>query len=331
MFTWGVRNGMWAAGFVLCWSSGFVGAVLARPAGSVAGVLAWRYLVTAALLLVLVAAVRPPRATPREVLRQCALGLLAHVIFLGGVFGAAGQGVDAGTVALVCAAQPMLVTVLGRLCWGDRVLPRQAVGLLVGLGAVAVTVGGGLGGSGIALLLPLASLCGLSAAALLERRWAPATDMLTALTIQVLTAAAVFTGAGLAGGAMTLDVSPALVGALAWLVLLSGLGGYATFLGCLRRLGGTTTSLLLYLTPAVTTLWAWFMFFDAPSPAEWLGLGIGAVAVALAWPRRPGTGGPIRCSATPSRARSWSTGCRGGSRASPRRHGTGAATPPATG
>ncbi|GAA1480723.1 EamA family transporter [Gordonia sinesedis] len=282
-----MRTTVWAAAFVVCWSSGFVGAVLARPAGDVAGLLAWRYLVTAAVLVVLLAALRPRRVGGREVLRHCVLGVLAHVVFLGGVFGAAEYGVDAGTVALVCAIQPMLVTVLGRVWWGDRVRLRQVVGLAVGLAAVAITVGGGVGGAGIALLLPVASLCGLSAAALLERRWAsPTDDVLTALTVQVIVAAGVFTLVALVRGEIAIGVTPTVLGAITWLVLLSGLGGYASFLMCLRRLGSTTTSLLLYLTPPVTTLWAWMMFSDTPSPAQWLGLVVGAAAVGLAWPWR---------------------------------------------
>lgn len=84
-----------AAGFVIFWSSGFVGATLAAEAGSVTGVLAWRYLITALVLLVLIAP-RRPRIGGRDLGQQVCLGLLAHVVFLGGVFGAAGLGLMLG-------------------------------------------------------------------------------------------------------------------------------------------------------------------------------------------------------------------------------------------
>lgn len=282
----------WAAGFVVLWSSGFVGAALAKPAGSVAGVLAWRYVVTSVLLSIAVL-VRPRgrmwgRISGRDVVRQGVIGLLAHVVFLGGVFGAAAGGVGVGTVALVCALQPMLVTVAGRAGWGDTVPARQVVGLAVGLVAVVVTVGGAAGASGPLLALPVASLLGLSGAALLERRWHPDVDVVSSLWVQVGVSAVVFVAYAAASGRLAISLTRPVAGAMVWLVLLSGLGGYAAFVRCLRTLGSTTTSLLLYLTPPVTTLWAWAMLAQSPSLGQVVGLGLGAVAVTLAWPAPPG-------------------------------------------
>jgi len=302
-----MRGAWWPVGFVVLWSSGFVGAVLAEPAGSVAGVLAWRYVVTAVVLVAAVVVLRRPAPRPRDLAQQAVLGVLAHVVFLGGVFGATAGRVDAGTVALVCALQPMLVTAVGALAWGDRVPARRLVGLLVGLGAVAVTVGGGAGGEVVTFALPVAALLGLSGAALLERRWHPQVDVVTSLAVQVAVAAVVFLGWAAATGSLAVPVTGPVVGALVWLVVLSGIGGYAAFVTCLRRLGATTTSSLLYLTPAVTTLWAWAMFDQVPGVIQWAGLGLGAIAVGLTWtrpedPRFPALLGPDAPAAAPTRA-----------------------------
>lgn len=275
----------WAAGFVLCWSSGFVGAVLAEPAGSVAGVLAWRYLITAVVVLAAAALIVAGPPTRRDVVQQAVIGLLAHAVFLAGVFGAAAGGVSAGTVALVCALQPMVVTLAGRIGWGDRVSARQVAGIGVGLLAVAASVGGELGGAAGLLVLPLASLLALSGAALLERRWRTRVDVVAGLGIQVTVSAMAFLAYAGLTRQLAIPVTSRLVGALAWLVLASGIGGYLTFLVCLRTLGSTRTSLLLYLTPAVTTLWAWLMFRQHPTGWQWLGLCLAAVGVACAWPR----------------------------------------------
>lgn len=281
-----MRSALLAAGFVVLWSSGFVGAALAADAATLSGMLAWRYLLTAALLVAVVAP-RLRGLAPSVVGRQAVLGLLAHVVFLGGVFGAAGAGVDAGTTALVAALQPMLVAAVGRIFWSDQVTVRQVAGLGIGLVAVVLTVGGADAPVGAAVLLPVASLLGLSGAALLDRRWRPRTDVMVSLTIQVSVSAVVFTAyAAAVGGLTRVTATPQVLAALAWLVVLSGLGGYATFVLSLRRLGATLTSTLLYLTPPVTTLWAWTMFGDAPTSAQLGGLALGALAVALAAPRR---------------------------------------------
>lgn len=270
-----------AALFVMLWSSGFVGATLAADVSDPAGMLAWRYLLTAAVLAALCSA-RLRGLTARVIAQQAAIGLCAHVVFLGGVFGAAGAGVDAGTTALVCALQPMLVVAMGRLFWADRVTVAQLVGLGLGLVAVAVTVGGAEGSSGAAIFLPVASVLGLSGAALLERRWQPTVDVRTGLTIQVVVAAIVFTGYAAAQGSLQ-QVTPTakFFVALVWLVVLSGLGGYAAFVMCLRRFGASLTSALLYLTPPVTAFWAWAMFAQVPTAQQLVGLALGGLAVGL--------------------------------------------------
>ncbi|MBD4512508.1 EamA/RhaT family transporter, partial [Xanthomonas citri pv. citri] len=95
------------------------------------------------------------------------LALLSHVVFLGGVFLAAGHGLDAGLSALVCALQPLLVTAAGWLAFSDRVDVRQWTGLLVALAGVALSVGG-ISATGLASVgLVVTSLLGLSTAALL--------------------------------------------------------------------------------------------------------------------------------------------------------------------
>lgn len=281
-----------AAAFVVAWSSGFVGATLADRTGvGVWPLLAWRYLATALLLVVACAVVPSARQAvrtlqPRDLAQQGVLGVLSHVVFLGGVFLAAGAGLDAGLSALICALQPMLVAAVSRPLFGDRLTKSQWVGMLLALGGVALSVGGVGAGAVGAVGLVVASLFGLSGAALLERAWAPKVPVLVSLTLQVVLAASVFGAAAALTHGLAVTVTPTLLAAIAWLVLLSGLGGYAAFIGCLRRLGSTTTSTLLYLTAPVTTLWAWAMFTQAPTPVQWAGLTVVLTGVTLAM-RRP--------------------------------------------
>ncbi|MGC5048270.1 DMT family transporter [Micrococcus porci] len=280
-----------AATFVVAWSSGFVGASFAdQAAAGVWGLLAWRYVATAAVLLVVTLVTSSTRRAVVDVgrgdlLRQVALSLLSHVVFLGGVFLAAHHGVDAGLSALVCALQPLLVTAVGRLVFSDPVSNRQWAGLGVALAGVALSVGG-ISAAGVASAgLVVASLLGLSTAALLERAWQPGMPVMLSLTIQVCMAAGVFVVLALADGSLRVPVSGQLLLALLWLVLLSGLGGYATFTWCLRHVGATATSTLLYLTAPVTMLWAWAMFGQRPSVIQWAGLLVVLGGVACATTR----------------------------------------------
>lgn len=282
-----------AAAFVTTWSSGFVGATLAGRTGATTWpLLAWRYLATAALLALACALTPSARAalqtlTRREVARQGIVGLLAHATFLGGAFLAAERGLPAGTSAVVCALQPLLVAAAGAAWFGDRLHPRQWLGLLVALGGVVWCVGGSRGGTPSDLALVVTSLLSLCAASLLERRWGQRTPLLPALTIQVACAATAFVVIAVAGPGLSMPVTAATLAALAWLVLLSGLGGYAAFTWCLHHLGATRTSTLLYLTAPMTMAWGLVMFGQRPTAAGWWGLGVVLTGVALATRTQP--------------------------------------------
>ena len=119
-------------------------------------------------------------------------------------------------------------------------------------------------------------------AALLERGWQPTVPVLVSLTIQICVAAAVFVVMALWSGGLQLPATGTMLLAIVWLVFLSGLGGYATFTWCLRHVGATATSTLLYLTAPVTMLWAWTLFDQQPSAIQWTGLVAILAGVALA-------------------------------------------------
>ena len=282
-----------AIAFVICWSSGFVGSLLAGDNASPTGLLAWRYIVTASLLGVVVVGLHAcagsarqrlvPSLAPIDVVHQIVIGVLSHAIFLGAVFTASDTGIDPGITSLVCSLQPLLVAVLSARFWGDPFNGRMLVGLVLGLTAVGLAAGSIDFSSTaiISLLLPPVALLGLSCSALLERAWKPRASIVQALAIQTATGAVIFTAVAVTTGQMGVRVNASLVLALLWLVFLSGIGGYASYTACLRTIGPTTTSVLLFLTPPVTSLWTWLMFDQPIGAGQAAGMMLGLVAVAL--------------------------------------------------
>ncbi|TYP87520.1 drug/metabolite transporter (DMT)-like permease [Blastococcus xanthinilyticus] len=269
---------------VVCWSSGFVGAEFATQDAPVTTVLAWRTLLAAGLIGGW-ALLRSERVRPGSLLRQAVLGLLVQVVYLGGVFAAAGAGVSAGTSALIAALQPLLVAALAGPFLGEAVTRRQRVGLLIGAGGVALVVAGDITGGGaapVAFLLPVAAVVGLAGGTLLERRWGPAESLVVSLALQSAVAALVFGAVAAARDEFVPPADPGFWAAMAWLVVLATVGGYGSYLLVVRRSGATTASTLLYLTPPATAAWAWAMFGQAPGPTALPGVLVCAVGVVLA-------------------------------------------------
>lgn len=281
-----------AIAFVICWSSGFVGSLLAGDSASPAGLLAWRYFATAVLLGAVVAGLRVaggsarslvPQLTRTDVAHQIVIGVLSHAIFLGAVFAASDAGIDPGITSLVCALQPLIVAALSSRMWGDIFNGRMAAGL--GLGLVAVGLAAGSIDFSttalVGLLLPPVALLGLSASALLERAWNPRASIVQALAIQTATGAVVFTSVATFTGQMGVHVNADFIWAMVWLIFLSGIGGYAAYTACLRVIGPTNTSVLLFLTPPVTSLWTWLIFGHSVGVGQMFGMLLGLLAVVL--------------------------------------------------
>lgn len=276
-------DAMAAAGLVVMWSSGFVGAELGTQYATADTLLAWRYVVAAGVLVTW-AWVRGVRCTPAALLRHGTLGLLCQCLYLGGVVTGVGLGVPAGTAALIAALQPMLVAAAAGPLLAERTTVTQRWGLGIGVVGVALVVAGDVGGGHAppwAYLLPVGGMLALSAGTLLERRWRPRETLLESLTIQTVVAAGFFVAVAGAAGRLQPPDETGFWWAVAWVVVLSGFGGYGCYLLMLRRSGATRVSTLLYLTPPTTTIWAHAMFGQSPGTLAVPGALVCAIAVYL--------------------------------------------------
>lgn len=273
-------------GLVICWSSGFIGGTLASATTSIYLVLFWRFLLISLLLLPL-AGRRIARMPAREIALQALLGAFAMFGYLATLITAIDQGVPAGTAALIAALQPLATAALAGIVVSEPVSARQWLGLLVGFGGVALAVSGGLDqaplwGYGLTLL----SMGSLVTATLIARRQPRSSPLLPSLTIQSAVAALLFLPLALMDGTLVPEATGSFAYAILWFILFSTLGGYGLYWACLARTSATRVSSLIYLTPPVTTLWAFVMFGQPITLAAVAGFLVCLVGVRLAKARQ---------------------------------------------
>lgn len=272
---------------VVLWSSGFVGAQLGAAQAPAITVLAWRYLLTSTILLVVCLIVRP-RFVRGQVLRQIVLGVVCQLGYLVPVYLGVQYGVHAGTVSLIAAIQPLFVAVLAGPLLGERSNLWQRIGLVVGFAGVLIVVSGDIRighAPWWAYLLPIAGVLSLGCGTLLGRAWR-AGSLLMSLTVQTATAAAGMLVYATLTGQFAPPVTVGFAIAAGWVAILSGLGGYGAYLLVLRRQGATAASSWLYLSPPVTMLWSWLMFGDRIGALGVVGLIVTALGVTLTVHRR---------------------------------------------
>jgi drug/metabolite transporter (DMT)-like permease/dihydrofolate reductase len=279
-------------GFVVMWSSGFIGASLGTATASTPTLMAWRFLLAAGLLLGGVFLLRRGWPGPREVLVQSLVGCLAQVLYLIGVVGAVELGVAAGTAALVAALQPLLTAALSGPVLGERMRRRQWTGLVVSLFGVALVMEGSARVGGAASLwvyvMPFVGMAGLVAATLLQRRETlkagPDVSLDVALAIQCATSALLFALLALVWGGLEPPGGVGFWVAIGWFVVLSTFVGYGFYWQALKVSGVARVSNLAYLTPPTTMVWAYLMLDESIGSLALTGLVIcfGGVLVASA-------------------------------------------------
>ena len=276
--------------FVLLWSTGFVGAKYGLPYAEPFTLLALRMVIAAVLLAALAAALRSASMSSRRSYRHAAVvGLFLHAGYLGGVFYAISVGVPAGVSAVVVSLQPVLTAVLASRVLGERLVPRQWVGLALGVAGVAMVVGPGVvstaGRAGAlparGLLACLVALASGTVATLYQKRHGDGIPLVWGTAVQYAAAGALLLALAGSTESMVLRWTPQLVGALVWLVLVLSLGAVLLLLLLLRRGTASGVSSLLYLVPPAVAVEAYVMFGERLPPLSLLGVGVTAAGVAL--------------------------------------------------
>ncbi|MGW0756639.1 DMT family transporter [Streptomyces sp. NPDC002814] len=290
-------NILLSAAFVLCWSSGFVGAKLGTEHAGAVTLLMWRFLPLAAILIAV--AIGRGRTswqslTARDITRQIAIGLLSQSGYLLTVYYAIQLGVSSGTTALIDGTQPLVAGALAGPLLRQYVSARQWLGLCLGLAGVAVVTTADASAAGAVAwwvyLVPFAGMLSLVAATFLEERSRTQVTPLVSMTVHCTTSALVFTVAAFAAGAAAPSSAPSFWLATVWLVTLSTFGGYGLYWLVLQRSGVTQVNTLMFLMAPVTAVWGAAMFGELFTVQTAVGLAVALSAVAVVHRASPRAG-----------------------------------------
>lgn len=270
--------------FVILWSSGFIGAKFGLPYAEPFTFLAARFILVLLLLAILIALTRPLWPGRAGVAHSAVTGTLMHGLYLSGVFVSIHEGMPTGITALIVSLQPVLTSTLANRWLGERVAPRQWLGLALGLVGVYLIVQGRTAGGEASLLGWTAAfwgLIGITLGTLYQRRFGAGIDWRPGFLVQYA-AGAVFC---LAGAYLfetrIIRWAPEFLFALGWLVLVLSFSAVWLLYFLIRRAVAARVVSLFYLTPPLTALIAWFLFNERLDLLALLGMAICVAGVFL--------------------------------------------------
>ncbi|MGN6521524.1 MAG: DMT family transporter [Dokdonella sp.] len=277
-----VRRRAMAVAFVVLWCTGYPAGLIAVQHAAPFTILFLRFASAGAIFAAMAFSARARRPAWREVAHHAVVGVLSLAIAFGGIYEALRLGIGTGLAALFVGALPLASATIGLLL-GERMRAVQWVGLAFGLAGVVLVLQGRFGGSGdtAAYAASTLSLFALAAGTHYQKRRAPAIDLRVALAVQHLVAALALLPVAMLVEHFRIDAGSTFAAALAWLVLVNSVGGFALWFTLLRGGAATEVATLFFLMPPVTALMGWLVLGEHLAPAMIPGFALVAFGVWL--------------------------------------------------
>lgn len=233
----------------------------------------------------------------RDWLRLAILGFLGMGICGAGVYyGAAST--TATNIGLIYATSPVLIILLSRLLFGEQFKLRQGIGTALALGGVLAIVLRGDIATLLHLTFSKGDLIILAAAVswalygVLLKHWP------SPLGVNAQLAAIAFAGVLIMLPVQVLELATIgppgfdgrTIAAVLTLIIVPGVGAYATYGYITKHLGPSRTGLLLYLSPIYTAIMAWLLLGEAFALYHWAGAALVLTGLYFATYKPPATG-----------------------------------------
>jgi drug/metabolite transporter (DMT)-like permease len=271
--------------FVLVWGSGYLATKAGLQYAAPFTFLAVRFAVGMAILVPLLAVLKPRwPATRADWGHVIVAGLLMHAVNLGGSHYAQYLGMSAGIAALLLGTQPLVTALVSSRFLGERLSARQWLGVAVGLAGVALVVWHKIdvrAASAASLFAVAISLAAITAGTLYQRAWCPQTDLRSAALVQFAASFAVLAPLAWVVEGFVVRWSWVLVAAIAFLVIFASILAVSALHLLMRRGQATRVTSILYLTPLVAVALEWAMFGVVPTGITAAGVVVTCAGVAL--------------------------------------------------
>jgi drug/metabolite transporter (DMT)-like permease len=212
-------------------------------------------------------------------------GFLLQFAYLGAMFTALGGGVSQGVAALAAGMQPLLTAAVVGPLLGERIVPRQWAGFVLGFGGLACVMSERIAIAEATAIGFAAAACTpilITAGSLYQKRFCADMDLRSGMVIQHLTAGAASAVVAFSIETREVDWGFEIAIVLAWLVVLLSVVAVNLYFMMLRRGQAARVSSLFYLTPPTAAVLGYLTYGEVFGWFGLAGFAIAVIGVALA-------------------------------------------------
>jgi drug/metabolite transporter (DMT)-like permease len=270
--------------FVAVWGAGYIATKIGLQYAPPFTFLTLRFAFGILCLLPVILFTRISWGTPTALAHLAVAGLLMHAVQLGGSHYAQYLGMSAGVAALIISTQPLFTAVIAGKMLGEKLLPRQWLGVFVGLLGVAMVVWHKVDVREVTaanLAASLIAVAAVTAATLYQKIFSPRADLRAATVVQFAASLAVLAPLAVTIEHFDFRFSNRLLFAIAFLVIFASILGVMALWWLLRHGEATRVTSMMYLPPVFAVALELAMFGLVPSGLMLAGIAVTCAGVAM--------------------------------------------------
>jgi drug/metabolite transporter (DMT)-like permease len=206
------------------------------------------------------------------------------VVQLGGSHYAQYLGMSAGVAALVISCQPLATAAIAVRFMGEKLAPRQWLGVLLGLAGVVLVVWHKIDIREVtfaSLAATLVALAGVTAGTLYQKVFSPHCDLKAAAAIQFAAAAAAFVPLAAAVEGFRVSWSGTLAASIVFLVIFTSLLGVSALYWLTRHGEASRVTSMMYLPAVFAVVLELALFGVSPGAHGAAGIALTCLGVGL--------------------------------------------------
>ncbi|MDO5705740.1 MAG: DMT family transporter [Paracoccus sp. (in: a-proteobacteria)] len=273
--------------FAVMWASAFTSTRMIVTEAPPLMALAARFVLSGSIGILIALAMGQTwrNLTPLQWRAVVILGLCQNALYLG-MNWIAMQWIEAGLASIIAATMPLMVAFIGWIVIGERLRPMGVVGLLLGLGGVALIMGARLqGGSDLTgIVLCFVAALALAIATLTVRGASGGGNVMMIVGLQMLVGAGSLLIVAPIFEDWTVTLTPRLIVAFTYTAFVPGLAATWVWFLLVQRIGAVRAATFHFLTPFFGVATAAVLLNESLGVMDVVGVGVimaGILAVQL--------------------------------------------------